>query len=54
MTSQQSRDFSARVFPNHKSEMACDYYKRVYLNCGEWYEDMIDYRSYTHNFIKQL
>ena len=20
-----------------------------YLNCGEWYEDMIDHRSYTHN-----
>ena len=23
----------------------------VYLNCGEWYEDMIDHCSYTHNLI---
>ena len=21
----------------------------IYLNCGESYEDMIDYRNYTHN-----
>ena len=24
-------------------------WKFIYLNCGEWYEDMIDHRSYTHN-----
>ena len=24
-------------------------WKFIYLNCGEWYEDMIDRRSYTHN-----
>ena len=21
----------------------------IYLNCGEWYEDLIDHRSYAHN-----
>ena len=21
----------------------------IYLNCGEWYDDMIDHRSYAHN-----
>ena len=25
------------------------YQKIIYLNCGERYEDMIDYRSYIHN-----
>ena len=24
-------------------------WKIVHLNCGEWYEDMTDHRSYTHN-----
>ena len=24
-------------------------WKLIYLNCGEWYEDMIDHRSYPHN-----
>ena len=23
----------------------------IYLNCGEWYEDMIDHRSYVHNCL---
>ena len=23
--------------------------KVQYLNCGEWYEDIIDHRSYAHN-----
>ena len=23
--------------------------KFIYLNCGEWYKDMIDHRSYAHN-----
>ena len=25
-------------------------WKFIYLNCGEWYEDMIDHRSYIHNW----
>ena len=31
-----------------------EYMNTIYLNCEKRYEDMIDHRSCTHNFNKQL
>ena len=34
---------------SHRCLMQMNIWKFIYLNCEERYEDMIDYRSYTHN-----
>ena len=39
----------AQFFMQHLWRLQVKIWKLIYLNCGEWYEDMIDHRSYAHN-----
>ena len=37
------------IYPYRRWRMQVNIWKFIYLNCGEWWESMIDHRSYAHN-----
>ena len=43
--------FIVNKFVGKDHEVFLNIWKIIYLSCGEKYEDIIDNRSYTHNFM---
>ena len=43
------RSWKKRLRLPHTNSIQVNVWNFIYLNCGEWYEDMIDYHSCAHN-----
>ena len=41
--------FGSSLYTHRKWRIQMNIQKFIYLNCGEWYEDMIDHCCYAHN-----